>query len=159
MADSYMIQMVCRNNNDPAACINILTSDPESKTCDLAGLARIALEHAKTAVKETGDYIHWLNARTTDPRLHDIFDECSDRYNYAQGYVVEATEDLNAGAYSPMIEKSVAIGQSAMMCEDTIKEATSRPSPLADRNKLIYCLGQIGSAVGDILLCPLPPNP
>ncbi|KAL5983675.1 hypothetical protein ACLOJK_017766 [Asimina triloba] len=159
MADPDMIQTICRFNDDPAACTNILTSDPQSKTCDLPGLARIAFDHAKTAIKETWDYIHRQYVRTTEPRLHYMFYYCSRRYNYAKGYVVEAMEDLNSGAYSPMIENSVLIGEAAMICEDVFKEAPSRPSPLTDRNKLVYCLGQIGSAVGNILLYPLPPNP
>ncbi|KAL5983673.1 hypothetical protein ACLOJK_017764 [Asimina triloba] len=159
MADPDMIQTICRTNDDPPACINILTSDPRSKTCDLAGLGRIALDLAKNVRAETWNYIDNLNAHTTDPRLHDIFNTCSYWYNNAKEYVDEAIEDLNSGAYAPMMENSGAVGQAGFVCEYAFKQPPTRPSPLTDRNKRMYCLGQIATAVGSILLLPLPPNP
>ncbi|KAL5983677.1 hypothetical protein ACLOJK_017768 [Asimina triloba] len=160
MADRQMVETICRFNNDPSACINVLSSDPESKTCDLAGLARIALNHAKIVVADTLVYVNNLNASTTDEKLHEIFDTCSSLYSDAEKKVEESMKGLISGAYSAVVDICESAGELATMCEESFRDPPTRTSPLTDRNELVNCLSQIATTVAIMLLHrPSPPNP
>ncbi|XP_058083231.1 pectinesterase inhibitor [Magnolia sinica] len=157
MASADLINKVCQSNLNPPACVQLFNSVPETKTADLAGLGRISLNLAQHLVSETLDYISYLDGKTTDQRLHDIFKTCNKWYDFAKTAVDTAMKDLNDGAYTPMNENSWGAGEAALTCEEEFENAPSRPSPLSDRNDLMYRLGQMATAISNMLQDPTPP--
>ncbi|KAG8657162.1 hypothetical protein MANES_03G045700v8 [Manihot esculenta] len=115
-------------------CASTLRSDPRSKTADLQGLARIALNISKSYGVATVAHIGDLKSEATgNESLSSCLDECREEYSEAVENLEDVVEALNARS----LENVKTLVSSAMTYSDTCEESFEEiqlASPLVDRN-------------------------
>ncbi|KAK3187759.1 hypothetical protein Dsin_027320 [Dipteronia sinensis] len=89
-------------------------------TADLKGLAKIILDLARSNASKTLDQIHSLIPKTTDRRLKESYQSCSEHYDNATDDLDEAESDFEQGDYFGMNE--------AWDCDDETEGLPANPS-------------------------------
>ncbi|KAK1592983.1 hypothetical protein Q3G72_033896 [Acer saccharum] len=122
------INDICSKTFNPSYCVELLKSTPKTATADLKGLAKIILDLARSNATKTLDQIHSLIPKTTDHRLKESYQACSEHYDNAIGDLNEAESDFKQGDYFGMnIQASGALDE-AGDCHDENEGLPADPS-------------------------------
>ncbi|KAE8009927.1 hypothetical protein FH972_006332 [Carpinus fangiana] len=133
-----LVDDVCMRTDFPAICTSTLRSDPGSASADVKGLARIVLPVVLTKTNETFAQVQNLLGQTSEPVLKAMLSDCSNDYG-----VRPNMEDVAGGAES--CEELFSCADVGYVPGKTFCQP--RPSPLTDRNHLVYALARIAQDI------------
>ncbi|GFP97696.1 pectinesterase inhibitor [Phtheirospermum japonicum] len=151
-ATATLLEEVCRQTNDPPACMKFLGHHPLIAKADLAGIAHHIVEYASTSAKHTKFKNHYLMLRERDHQLKRRLSECESHYEYAERYLGFAAHELEKGEYENFHDSGGQVYESAQLCEGAI---TAQPggyeSPLTLNNQILEVLGSCIAVLGNML--------
>ncbi|KAF3456415.1 hypothetical protein FNV43_RR01065 [Rhamnella rubrinervis] len=148
---STVVDQICSKSINSSFCLNVLNSDPRTRTVDLKQLAQITINYAQTNVSSNQKLIQSLSSHATDPKLKERYDDCADHYDEATGNIEYALERLNSGDFPGTNIAVSAVFTDVDDCEEEWKTPPADPSQLSTKNKDLKDLLDISLVISNLL--------
>ena len=139
-----LVTATCKHTLHYQVCVSSLRSVPSSKTCDLKGLAKIALNLSTQDGAKTLSYVYELKSSaasgtTNNTYMSSCLSDCADEYLEAIENLQDAAQALANEEYDKVDALVSAAMSDAETCEDGLKDSLSdnngSHSPLTERNR------------------------
>ncbi|XP_009622734.2 pectinesterase inhibitor-like [Nicotiana tomentosiformis] len=118
-----LIPSVCKKTINQTFCLEILGSNPEAKTAHLFTLEKIAINLTITQVNATNDKIQSLLLKEKDPKLRNLYGNCSSNYEDAFAFLDQANLYLQSKQFWEVIYSARDACQDITFCEQSFKKA------------------------------------
>nr|XP_009622734.1 pectinesterase inhibitor-like [Nicotiana tomentosiformis] len=146
-----LIPSVCKKTINQTFCLEILGSNPEAKTAHLFTLEKIAINLTITQVNATNDKIQSLLLKEKDPKLRNLYGNCSSNYEDAFAFLDQANLYLQSKQFWEVIYSARDACQDITFCEQSFKKAALH-FPLSKYNHVLSLLFDIIVVISSMLL-------
>ena len=134
-----LVQETCNKTRYSDVCLETLKSDPNSKTADVKGLARIMLKHGLAYSKDTYARVNKMFNETKDPIMKSCLHVCSEIYSLSVEvnfpHAITALENNDYRESSRILDSAYDDPET---CNDAfVERPVIKTPPFTDRNNYL----------------------
>lgn len=122
---SDLISQTCAATRFKDVCMKTFSADPSSKSADIHGLARIALNAAAKKSKSIQSKVAKLQAKATDRYVVQALKDCAENYDSANEQLADSLTAIEKKRYNDVNTWVSATMSNGESCEDGFKAGTS----------------------------------
>ncbi|XP_031252488.1 pectinesterase inhibitor-like [Pistacia vera] len=145
-----LITKTCEHTRFRTLCIAALTSDTESKSTNLHGLAEISLKIALSNASETHDYISELAGKTKDKYMQQCLEDCSENYRQAALQIEDSMKALSSKGYENVKTWVSGAMSNAESCQEGFHGKRGYKCPFSMMNKFFSQLCSISLSITNL---------